>query len=59
MICPTYGKKHKGRPCYRETGTCFGCGKQVHMVRDCPKNKKFIIEKPKEENKEGKQKPRA
>ncbi|RVW41778.1 Cathepsin D [Vitis vinifera] len=51
--------KHKGRPCYRETGTCFGCGKQVHMVRDCPKNKKFIIEKPKEENKEGKQKPRA
>ena len=59
MICPTYGKKHKGRPCYRETGTCFGCGKQVHMVRDCPKNKKFIIGKPKEENKEDKQKPRA
>ena len=26
-ICPTCGKKHGGRPCYRETGTCFGYGK--------------------------------
>ncbi|RVW22920.1 hypothetical protein CK203_101592 [Vitis vinifera] len=26
--CPTCGKKHGGRPCYRETGACFGCGKQ-------------------------------
>ena len=46
-------------PCYRETETCFGCGKQGHMVRDCPENKKFIIGKPKEENKEDKEKPRA
>ena len=29
------------------------------MIRDCPKNKKFIIGKPKEENKEDKQKPRV
>ena len=29
------------------------------MVRDCPENKKFIIGKPKEENKEDKQKPKA
>ena len=32
VICPTCGKKHKGRPCSRETGACFGCGKQGHMV---------------------------
>ena len=59
MICPTCGKKHMGRLCYRETGAYFGCGKQGHMVRDCPENKKFIIGKPKEENKEDKEKPRA
>ena len=59
MICPTCGKKHGGKPCYKETGACFGCGKQGHMVRDCPKNKKFAFGKPKEENKEDRQKPRA
>ena len=58
-ICPTCGKKHGGKPCYRETGACFGCGKQGHMVRDCPENKKFVFGKPKEENKEDRQKPRA
>ncbi|XP_034674472.1 uncharacterized protein LOC117905697 [Vitis riparia] len=26
-ICPTCGKKHGGRPYYRETEACFGCGK--------------------------------
>ena len=26
-ICPTCGKKHRGRPCYRETRACFSCGK--------------------------------
>ena len=29
------------------------------MVRDCPKCKKFIFRKPKEENKEDRQQPRA
>ncbi|RVW24867.1 hypothetical protein CK203_079448 [Vitis vinifera] len=29
-----------------------------HLLRDCPKNKKFIIGKLKEENKEDKHKPR-
>ncbi|XP_034681005.1 uncharacterized protein LOC117910933 [Vitis riparia] len=58
-ICPTCGKKHGGRPCYRETGACFGCGKQGHLIRDCPENRKFITGKPKEENKEDKQKPKA
>ncbi|RVW27090.1 Retrovirus-related Pol polyprotein from transposon 17.6 [Vitis vinifera] len=57
--CPTCGKKHGGRPCYRETGACFGCGKQGHLIRDCPENRKFITGKPKEENKENKQKPKA
>ncbi|RVW65054.1 Transposon Ty3-I Gag-Pol polyprotein [Vitis vinifera] len=57
--CPTCGKKHGDRPCYRETGACFGCGKQGHLIRDCPENRKFIIGKPKEENKEDKQKPKA
>ncbi|RVW80541.1 Retrovirus-related Pol polyprotein from transposon 17.6 [Vitis vinifera] len=57
--CPTCGKKHGGRPCYRETGACFGCGKQGHLTKDCPENRKFITGKPKEENKEDKQKPKA
>ncbi|RVW41427.1 Retrovirus-related Pol polyprotein from transposon 17.6 [Vitis vinifera] len=57
--CPTCGKKHGGRPCYRETGAFFGCGKQGHLIRDCPENRKFITGKPKEENKEDKQKPKA
>ena len=59
VICSSCGKKHEGRPYYRKIGACFGCGKQGHMVQDCPENKKFIIGKPKEENKEDKQKPRA
>ena len=58
-ICPTCGKKHGGRPCYRETGACFGCGKQGHMVRDCPESRKLVFAKPKEENKDDRQKPRA
>ena len=56
MICPTCGKKHMGRLCYREIGAYFGCGKPGHMVRDCLENRKFIIGKLKEENKEDKQK---
>ena len=59
MICPTCGKKHGGKPCYKETGACFGYGKQGHMVRDFPENKKFAFGKPNEDNKEDRQKPRA
>ena len=29
------------------------------MVRDCPKSRKFVFGKPKEENKEDRQKPKA
>ena len=53
------GKKHWGKPCYKESETCFGCGKHGHMIWDCLENKKFIIGKHKEENKEDKQKPRV
>ncbi|RVW59896.1 Transposon Ty3-G Gag-Pol polyprotein [Vitis vinifera] len=54
-----HGNQAQRRPCYRETGACFGCGKQGHLIRDCPENRKFITRKPKEENKEDKQKPKA
>ena len=59
VVCFTRGKKHGGRPYYRETGACFGCGKKGHLIQDCLENKGFIIGKPKEENKDNKQKPRA
>ncbi|RVW82194.1 hypothetical protein CK203_050734 [Vitis vinifera] len=59
VTCSICGKKHWGKPCYKEFGACFGCGKHGHMIRDCPENKKFIIRKPKDENKEDKQKPRV
>ncbi|KAL6313804.1 hypothetical protein AAG906_010223 [Vitis piasezkii] len=42
-ICPTCGKKHGNRPCYRETEACF-------------ENKKFVFGKPKKENTEDRQK---
>ena len=59
VTCSICGKKHWGKPCYQESRACFGCGKHGHMIRDCSKNKKFIIGKLKEENKEDKQKPRV
>ena len=59
LTCSICGKKHWGKPCYKETKACFGYGKHGHMIWDCPENKKFIIGKPKEENKEDKQKPRV
>ena len=59
VVCSTCSKNHGGRPCHKEIGACFGCGKQGHLIRDCPENKGFIIGKPKEENKDNKQKPRA
>ena len=59
VTCSICGKKHWDKPCYKESGACFGCGKHGHMIRDCLENKNFIIGKPKEENKEDKQKPRV
>ena len=33
--CVTCGKSHYGE-CLKGTGSCFGCGKKGHKVRDCP-----------------------
>ena len=58
VACSICGKKHWGKTCYKVSEACFGCGKHGHMIQDCLENKKFIIGKPKEENKEDKHKPR-
>ena len=34
MTCSICGKKHWGKPCYKEFGACFGCGNHGHMIRD-------------------------
>ena len=59
VTCSICGKKHWSKPCYKESEACFDCGKHGHIIRDCPENKKFIIGKPKKENKMDKQKPRV
>ena len=51
VICFICGKKHWGKPCYKEIGACFVYGKHGYMIWDCPEKKKFITEKPIEENK--------
>ena len=50
---------HGNKPCYKETGACFGCRKLGHITQDCPKNKRLMLKKPKEGRKEDRQKPRA
>ena len=30
IVCPTYGKRHGNKPCYREIETCFGSEKLEH-----------------------------
>ncbi|RVX10781.1 hypothetical protein CK203_018363 [Vitis vinifera] len=46
--------------CFEEQKTSYAAFmKHGHMIRDCLENKKFIIGKPKEDNKEDKQKPRV
>ena len=59
IFCPTYGKRHGNMPCYRETGACFSCGKQGHMIRDCPEKTKLIVREPKDDNMGDRQKPKA
>ena len=43
---------HGNKPCYRETGACFGCGKLGHIIRDCPENKMLMLDSPKEDSRE-------
>ncbi|KAL6351222.1 hypothetical protein AAG906_031808 [Vitis piasezkii] len=50
---------HRNQAQRRSAPTCFGCGKQGHMIRDCPESKKFVFGKLKKENKKDRQKPRA
>ena len=59
IVCPTCDKRHGNMPCYREIGACFGCGKQGHMIRDCPENKKLIFGGSKDDNVGDRQNPRA
>ena len=33
--CKTCGGNHSGRPCFRETGACFVCGRTGHLARNC------------------------
>ncbi|KAK2966923.1 hypothetical protein RJ640_013466 [Escallonia rubra] len=35
VACKTCGKNHSG-VCYWESGACFNCQQQGHMIRDCP-----------------------
>ncbi|KAK8621622.1 hypothetical protein V6N13_081055 [Hibiscus sabdariffa] len=37
-VCSFCHKKHPARPCFRQTGACFFCGEQGHLIRDCPAN---------------------
>ena len=50
---------HGNRSCYRDIRACFGCGKLGHIIRDCPKNKRLMLEKPKGGSEEDRQKPKA
>lgn len=34
--CPTYGRHHLGKPCWRMIGACFGCGCLSHKRKNCP-----------------------
>ncbi|KAL4341255.1 hypothetical protein GQ457_08G033120 [Hibiscus cannabinus] len=37
-VCSFCRKKHPAGPCYRQSGACFFCGEQGHLIRDCPAN---------------------
>ncbi|KAL4283496.1 hypothetical protein GQ457_16G011840 [Hibiscus cannabinus] len=37
-VCTFCHKKHPARPCYRQSGACFFCGEQGHLIQDYPAN---------------------
>nr|GFB25292.1 reverse transcriptase domain-containing protein [Tanacetum cinerariifolium] len=37
LVCTTCGRRHPGE-CRRATGTCFKCGQNGHLQKDCKKN---------------------
>ncbi|KAL4341455.1 hypothetical protein GQ457_08G021100 [Hibiscus cannabinus] len=37
-VCSFCRKKHPVGPCYKQSGACFFCGEQGHLIRDCPAN---------------------
>nr|GFC21948.1 hypothetical protein [Tanacetum cinerariifolium] len=37
LVCTTCGRRHPGE-CRRATGTCFKCGQDGHLQKDCKKN---------------------
>ncbi|KAL4351392.1 hypothetical protein GQ457_06G014320 [Hibiscus cannabinus] len=37
-VCSFCRKKHPAGPCYKQSGACFFCGEQGHLIWDCPAN---------------------
>ncbi|KAL4339521.1 hypothetical protein GQ457_08G036240 [Hibiscus cannabinus] len=45
-VCSFCRKKHPAGPCFRQTGVCFFCGEQGHLIRDFPANIAKITKAP-------------
>ncbi|KAL4360768.1 hypothetical protein GQ457_04G029800 [Hibiscus cannabinus] len=45
-VCSLCHKKHPAGPCYKQSGACFFCGEQGHLIRDCPANMAKTVKAP-------------
>ncbi|KAL4383149.1 hypothetical protein GQ457_15G024020 [Hibiscus cannabinus] len=45
-VCYFCRKKHPAGPCYKQSGACFFCGEQGHLIRDCPANMAKTVKAP-------------
>ncbi|KAL4279955.1 hypothetical protein GQ457_03G024800 [Hibiscus cannabinus] len=45
-VCSFCRKKHSVGPCYRQSGACFFCGDQGHLIQDCPANMAKTVKAP-------------